>query len=69
MVRKVKCDVVFKLECVQISLKTYNLKKFSSVEELKNEIKQYIYYYNNERIKSNLNKLSPIQYRTQFYNN
>ena len=25
--------------------------------------KQYINYYNNERIKSNLNKMSPIQYR------
>ena len=37
--------------------------------ELKKEIKQYIYYYNNERIKSNLNKMSPIQYRTHFYNN
>ncbi|MBQ0148973.1 MAG: IS3 family transposase, partial [Flavobacteriaceae bacterium] len=29
----------------------------------------YIYYYNNDRIKSNLNKMSPIQYRTHFYNN
>ncbi|MBS7332436.1 MAG: IS3 family transposase [Weeksellaceae bacterium] len=28
-----------------------------------------MYYYNNERIKSNLNKMSPIQYRTHFYNN
>ncbi|WP_371203209.1 IS3 family transposase [Empedobacter falsenii] len=27
-----------------------------------------MYYYNNERIKSNLNKMSPIQYRTHFYN-
>ena len=32
-------------------------------------LKQYIYYYNNDRIKSNLNKMSPIQYRTHFYNN
>lgn len=47
----------------------FYLKKFNSIDELKNEIKQYIYYYNNVRIKSNLNKLSPIQYRTQFYNN
>ncbi|MFV0159332.1 IS3 family transposase, partial [Empedobacter falsenii] len=36
--------------------------------ELKKEIKQYIYYYNNDRIKSNLNKMSPIEYRTHFYN-
>ena len=47
----------------------FYLKKFNSIEQLKKEIKQYIYYYNNERIKSNLNKLSPIEYRTHFYNN
>ncbi len=47
----------------------FYLKKFNSIDELKKEIKQYIYYYNNERIKSNLNKMSPIQYRTHFYNN
>lgn len=47
----------------------FYLQKFDSIEELKNEIKQYIHYYNNVRIKSNLNKMSPIQYRTHFYNN
>ncbi|WP_366933136.1 IS3 family transposase [Flavobacterium sp.] len=26
-------------------------------------------YYNNERIKSNLNKMSPIKYRTHYYQN
>ncbi|MDM1772720.1 IS3 family transposase [Acinetobacter indicus] len=46
----------------------FYLQKFNSIEELKKEIKQYIYYYNNDRIKSNLNKMSPIQYRTHFYN-
>ncbi len=49
--------------------KLFYLKKFNSIEQLKKEIKQYIYYYNNERIKSNLNKMSPIEYRTHFYNN
>jgi transposase InsO family protein len=44
-------------------------KKFKSIEELKHEIKQYINYYNNERIKSNLNKMSPIQYRAHYYQN
>ncbi len=44
-------------------------KKFKSIEELKQEIKQYINYYNNERIKSNLNKMSPIQYRAHYYQN
>lgn len=47
----------------------FYLQKFKSIDELKKEIKQYIYYYNNERTKSNLNKMSPIQYRTHFYNN
>ncbi|WP_131481408.1 IS3 family transposase, partial [Flavobacterium jumunjinense] len=26
-------------------------------------------YYNNERIKSNLNKMSPIKYRAHYYQN
>jgi len=47
----------------------YYVQKFSSIEELKYEIKQYINYYNNERIKSNLNKMSPIQYRAHYYQN
>ena len=46
----------------------FYLQKFKSIDELKKEIKQYIYYYNNDRIKSNLNKMSPIEYRTHFYN-
>lgn len=47
----------------------FYVQKFTSIEELKNEIKQYISYYNNERIKSNLNKMSPIKYRTHYYQN
>jgi transposase InsO family protein len=47
----------------------FYIQKFSSVEELKHEIIQYIKYYNNERIKSNLNKMSPIKYRAQYYQN
>ena len=47
----------------------FYLKKFDSIEQLKKEIKQYIYYYNKVRTKSNLNKMSPIEYRTHFYNN
>ena len=44
-------------------------KKFKSIEQLKKEIHKYIIYYNNERIKSNLNKMSPIKYRTHYYQN
>ena len=45
----------------------FTLRQLS--EELKNEIKQYIDYYNNDRIKSNLNKMSPIKYRAHYYQN
>lgn len=44
-------------------------QNFSSIKELKTEIKKYINYYNNQRIKSNLNKMSPIQYRAHYYLN
>ncbi len=47
----------------------FYLKKFNSIEELKREIKEYIYYYNNKRTKSNLNKMSPKEYRTHYYTN
>lgn len=41
--------------------------KFKDINHLKSEIKEYINYYNNERIKSNLNKMSPIQYRAHYW--
>ena len=44
-------------------------QKFKSIEQLKKEIDKYIIYYNNERIKSNLNKMSPIKYRAHYYQN
>ena len=45
----------------------FYLKKYKSVNELKKAIKQYIHYYNNERIKLNLKGMSPIQYRAHYY--
>jgi len=45
----------------------FYLKKYKSVDQLKKEINEYINYYNNERIKLNLNKMSPIQYRAHYY--
>ena len=47
----------------------FYLKKYKSINELKNEIKEYIDYYNNERIKLNLKGMSPIQYRAHYYKN
>jgi transposase InsO family protein len=47
----------------------FYLKRYTSINELKIEIKEYIDYYNNERIKLNLNGMSPIQYRAHYYQN
>lgn len=50
---------VLKSEC-------FHLRKFTSVDELKTELDSYIKYYNEVRIKTSLNGLSPVQYRTQY---
>lgn len=47
----------------------FYLNKYRSIDQLKKEIDEYIIYYNNDRIKSNLNKMSPIQYRAHYYQN
>lgn len=47
----------------------FYLKKYTSVFQLKKEIKDYIHYYNNNRIKLNLNGMSPIQYRAHHHRN
>ena len=44
-------------------------KKFTTIAELKKEIKEYINYYNNERIRLNLKGKSPVQYRTLYNQN
>lgn len=41
------------------------LEKFDSMEKFKIELEKYIDYYNNDRIKSKLKGLSPVQYRIQ----
>lgn len=41
-------------------------EKFDSVNAFIEELNEYIYYYNNERISSKL-KMSPVQYRTHFH--
>lgn len=43
----------------------FYLQKFSSSEQFIRELKDYIHYYNNFRIKQKLKGLSPVQYRTQ----
>jgi putative transposase len=44
----------------------FYLKKYHSIIQLKKEIKEYINYYNNDRIKLNLKGMSPIQYRAHY---
>jgi Transposase and inactivated derivatives len=46
----------------------FYLKKYQSIQELKKEIKDYIHYYNHQRIKSSLNGKSPVQYRASSLN-
>ena len=43
----------------------YHNETFKDANELIENIKEYIDYYNNERIKLKLKGLSPIQYRNQ----
>lgn len=40
-------------------------QKFESIQSFKAELKEYIDYYNHDRIKQKLKGLSPVQYRTQ----
>lgn len=50
-----------------IKSELFYLKKYDSIVQLKKEISQYITYYNNDRIKLNLNGMSPIQYRAHYF--
>lgn len=43
----------------------YYGKVYHSFEELKIAVPEYIYYYNNKRIKAKLTGLSPVEYRKQ----
>lgn len=49
---------ILKSEC-------FYTQKFQSIEQLAAELKEYIHYYNHDRIKLKLKGLSPVQYRIQ----
>lgn len=51
-----------------IKSEMFYLKKYASIDELKKDIKEYINYYNKDRIKLNLNGMSPIKYRAHHCN-
>lgn len=44
----------------------FYLKKYRSINQLKAEIKEYINYYNKDRIKLNLKGMSPVKYRAHY---
>lgn len=43
----------------------YHLNKYSTFEELKKAIDEYIQFYNTERLQKRLNGLSPLEYRAK----
>jgi transposase InsO family protein len=44
------------------------IKSCSTLKQLKNEIKQYMIYYNNYRYQWDLKKMTPVQYRNHLLN-
>ncbi len=67
MSRKGNCLDNAAMESFFAVLKTefFYLNKFTSVDQLEHGIKEYIRYYNHDRIKLKLKGLSPVQYRNQ----
>ncbi len=70
MSRKGNCLDNAAMESFFGTLKTemFYQKRFESIAELERDIKQYIRYYNHDRIKLKLKGLSPVEYRTQALN-
>lgn len=44
----------------------YHLKNYKSIEELEKDIREYIKYYNEERISRSLGKMTPLEFRNQY---
>lgn len=44
----------------------FYLNTYDNIDTLEKDIKEYIDYYNNDRIKLKLNGMSPVQFRTHF---
>lgn len=51
-----------------IKSELFYLNQYSSIDQLKKQIKEYIQYYNRDRIRLNLNGMSPAQYRAHYTN-
>ncbi|MFC3038641.1 IS3 family transposase, partial [Virgibacillus xinjiangensis] len=46
-----------------IKQEIYHGEPLCTYEELKSKVEDYIYYYNNQRVKGRLTGMSPLQYR------
>lgn len=46
-----------------IKVEKYYLNKYTTLDDLKNDIKEYIRFYNEERLQKNLGNRSPLEYR------
>ncbi|OPH34708.1 hypothetical protein B5J93_11725 [Moraxella equi] len=69
MSRKGNCLDDAPIERLEGTLKEeifYEDTKFSSVDELKQTIDEYIHYYNYDRIKTKLKGLSPVKFKEQY---
>jgi putative transposase len=67
MSRKANCldNAVMENFFGHLKSELFYLKKFDSMEHFISELREYIDYWNNKRIKVKLNGLSPVQYRIQ----
>lgn len=67
MSRKGNCHDNAAMESFFGTLKSeyFYLNKFDSVEQLEHGLKEYIRYYNHDRIKLSLGGLSPVQFRNR----
>lgn len=43
------------------------VNKYDNIEVFEKDLKKYIFWYNNKRVKLRLKGMSPIQYRAQYY--
>ena len=50
----------------RLKTEMYLGETFSSVEDFRQKLEEYICYFNNERVSLRLNGMSPVEYRTHF---
>ncbi|MGW8114022.1 IS3 family transposase [Caproicibacterium sp. NSD3] len=56
---------LYLLRVLTLKAELLYMQDFSSMKEFQQALIEYLNYYNNYRIKANLNGLSPVQYRIQ----